>query len=306
MERRFIEPPVISVNKETCNMCGLCAKICPTRIFHSSKGNLPTTHHSEECVLCGQCLCGCPLDAIVHSGFELSNFKRIRNKKPISSESAFDFLSQRRSVRNYKRETPPIELLEKIIQIAGFAPGSPHHRIGWVRNITVVNGEENMKKVLDMTAEYMQKILNLLSSPMMKMIARFSDSAKAGLAVIPDTEMRINEYKNGRDSIIYHAPVAIFVHAPMNSSMPQTDCDAAALMIQLYAEANGLGTCWNGLIQGAAAGDHLRGFTKLAEFFKIPEGHKCYAAMTAGYPSIALHSIPERKVDITWINKLNN
>ena len=34
---------------------------------------------------------------------------------------------------------------------------------------------------------------------------------------------------------------------------------------------------------------------------KIPKDHKCFAAMTLGYPSINLHSIPERKVDVTWI-----
>lgn len=305
MERRFIDPPAISVDEKACNMCGLCVKICPTRIFRSSGGNLPATHHPEECVLCGQCLCTCPKDSIIHSGFNLMNFKNIRNRKPVAPDVAFEFLSQRRSVRNYRKEAPSAEILEKIIQIAGYAPGSPHHRIGWIRNITVVHGEENMKKVLDITAEYMQRILKLLSGPMIKIVARFSDSAKAGLATIPDLEMRINEYRNGRDSIIYNAPAAIFIHAPVNSSMPQTDCDAALLMIQLYAEAYGLGTCWNGLIQGAAAGDHLSGFTKLADFLKIPEGHKCYAAMTTGFPAIILHSIPERKVDITWIDGSN-
>ena len=88
----------------------------------------------------------------------------------------------------------------------------------------------------------------------------------------------------------------------MISSTPQTDCDTALQLVQLYAESFGLATCWNGLIQGAAAGDHLKGFTKLAEFLHIPVENKCYAAMTIGYPSVSLHSIPERKVDVNWIN----
>lgn len=304
MEKRFYQPPVISINEKTCSTCGLCAKICPVRIFKSSKGNLTTTHHSEECVLCGHCLCGCQTNSIIHSGFELTHFKRIHNKKPVNSALAFDFLSQRRSVRNYKKQTPSIDLIEKIIQIAGYAPGSPHHRIGWIRNVTVVYGEDGMQQVLHITAEYMQKTVKLINSWMVKMAAKFDDSAKSAQSVVPDLEMRLDEYKNGCDAITYNAPVAIFLHAPKTSSMPQTDCDAAALLIQLYAEANGLCTCWNGLIQGAAAGDHLRGFTKLADFLKIPQDHKCYAAMTAGYPSVRLHSIPERKVDITWVHKL--
>lgn len=305
MENRFIEPPVIVVNKDTCSRCGLCIRICPTRNFRASDddlGKATTVHHPEECVLCGQCLCVCSTNSIIHSGFEPSYFIHIKNKKPVTPEVAFDFLSQRRSVRNYGKVTPTAELLEKIVQIAGFAPGSPHHRIGWVRNLTIVYGEENMKIVRDLTADYMQRLLKLLKSNFLKIIAKFSDSAKAGLSVIPDFEMRLNEYNNGHDSIIYNAPAAIFFHAPVASSTPQTDCDTASLLVQLYAEANGLATCWNGLLQGASAGDHLKGFTKLSEFLKIPKGHKCFAAMTVGYPSINLHSIPERKVDISWIN----
>ena len=198
-------------------------------------------------------------------------------------------MSQRRSVRNYKNETPSAELLEKIVQIAGFAPGSPHHRVGWVRNMTVVYGEENMKIVLDLTADYIQRLLKLLKSNFLKIMAKFSDSARAGLSVIPDFEMRLNEHKNGHDLIIYNAPGRNFFSCSCCIFNPQTDCDTALLFVQLYAEANGLATCWNGLLQGASAGDHLKGFTKLSEFLKIPKDHKCYAAMTVGYPSINLH-----------------
>jgi nitroreductase/NAD-dependent dihydropyrimidine dehydrogenase PreA subunit len=306
MEKRFFEQPLLSINKETCSQCGLCSKICPVRIYGlSEEGTFVTMNRLEECCLCGQCISGCTTCSIIHSGFVPTNFKQILKKKPVSPELAFEFLSQRRSVRNYKKEIPSKELLDKIVQIAGYAPGSPHHRIGWVRNITIVYGEDNMKTVLDLTADYIQKMLKLLHSVFFTVIAKFSDSAKAGLGVIPDLEMRLNEYKNGRDSITYNAPVAMFFHAPTDSSLPQSDCDAAQLLVQLYAEANGLGTCWNGLIQGAAAGDHLQGFKKLSEFLRIPKGHKCYAAMTVGYPSIKLHSIPERKVDVSWVNGNN-
>ncbi len=302
MENKILEPPTIKVNLSTCSKCGNCVKICPTRIFKAIEGDDNVITHMEECVLCGQCICGCPTNSIIHSGFTLQNFKRIRNKKPVTPDTAFEFLSQRRSVRNYKAETPPAELLEKIVQIAGFAPGSPHHRVGWVREMTIVTGEDNMKIIRDMTAEYIQKTIGLLNSWYLKAMANFSELAKAGIGVVPDLSMRFDEYNKGKDLIIYNAPVAIFFHAPKFSSTPQTDCDTALQLVQLYAESFGLATCWNGLIQGAAAGDHLKGFTKLAEFLHIPDENKCYSAMTIGYPSVSLHSIPERKVDINWIN----
>ncbi len=303
MKTKHLEPPIIKVNIDTCSICGLCTRICPTRIFKATNGDDRVTTHPEECVLCGQCICGCPTNSIVHSGFNSGNFERIKNKRPVTSESAFEFLSQRRSVRNYKEASPPVELLEKIAGIAGFAPGSPHHRVGWVREMTIVIGKDNMNIIRDMTAEYIYKTVRLLNSWYLKAMANFSELAKAGIGVVPDLQMRLDSYNKGNDIIIYNAPAAIFFHAPKFSSTPQTDCDTALQLVQLYAESFGLATCWNGLIQGAAAGDHLKGFTKLGEFLHIPGENKCYAAMTIGYPSVSLHSIPERKVDITWINQ---
>lgn len=302
MENKILDPPTIKVNQGTCSKCGLCARICPTKVLRATNGDKKLITHTEECVMCGQCICGCPTESIIHSGFNSENFKRIKNRKPVTPETAFEFLSQRRSVRNYKAETPPAELLKKIVEIAGFAPGSPHHRIGWVREITIVTGEDKMKIIRDMTAEYIQKTIRLLDSWYLKAISNFSELAKAGVGVVPDLQMRFDEYRKGKDLIIYNAPAAIFFHAPKFSSTPQTDCDTALQLVQLYAESFGLATCWNGLIQGAASGDHLKGFKRLSDFLRIPAENKCYAAMTIGYPSVSLHSIPERKVDINWIN----
>ena len=252
-------------------------------------------------MLCGQCVAGCGSGALLHGGFDQTRTRRIEDRIPVSPEAAYAFIAQRRSVRNYTAEVPPRELLEKIIGIAGYAPGSPHHRVGWVRNFTVVAGEAQMRQVLDMTAEYMRRLHKLVTGFPIRMAARFDASARSGVEVAPDLAMRLAEYDASRDAITYGAPAAIFAYAPVASSTPQVDCDAAMLSIQLLACAYGIGSCWNGLLQGAAAGDHVRGFTKLAEFLEIPEGHKCYAAMTIGYPAVRLHSLPPREVGITWI-----
>lgn len=302
MENRFLDTPIISIDITTCHKCGLCSKICPIRVFDYRKREIPLIQNTDECVLCGQCLCACPTNSINHSGFEKLNFKKNTNDHSLNTDYAFNFLTQRRSLRNYKKEVPTIDLLTKVIEIAGYAPSSPHHRIGWIRNATVVVGHENMNSVSEMTSEYMEKMIKMLEGWFMKWAAKYDDRAKAALGIVPSFKESLNEYRKGNNLITYEAPAAIFLHAPIKSSTPQIDCDAACLQIQLFAEANGLGTCWNGLIQGAASGEHLKGFNKLEKFLKIPEGNKCYAAMTIGFPSVKLHSIPERKTDISWIN----
>lgn len=122
MENRFVDTPIISIENTTCNKCGLCSKICPIRVFDFRKEEIPVIQNNDECVLCGQCLCVCPTNSINHSGFDKSNFIKIQNKSKIDTNNAFVFLTQRRSVRNYRKEIPSNEILEKIANIAGFAP----------------------------------------------------------------------------------------------------------------------------------------------------------------------------------------
>jgi len=295
--------PSVTIRSDLCKRDGLCVKLCPVRAFAAESGEPPTTHHLEECCLCGQCAAGCPSGAIVHSAFDSDRLRRIETRTPATAEAVEAFLTQRRSVRNYRKEPPPKELLERVVSLAGYAPGSPHHRVGWTRSFTIVVGEEMMSEVRAATVDYIRRIHKLVSSWALRLAARFDDSAKRGLGVAPDLTMRLAEWESGRDAITYNAPAAIFAHAPVSSSLPQVDCDAAMLYVILAAESHGLGTCWNGLLQDAAAGAYLRRFDWLAKLLGIPAGHRCYAAATIGYPAVRLHSVPRRDVAVTWIGR---
>lgn len=295
--------PTISIRADACKGDGLCARLCPVRVFSSVRGELPTIRHPEECCLCGQCVSGCPSGAIVHSVFGPDRLRRIETRTSINTEGVEALLSQRRSIRSYRPDPPTMELLEKVVSAAGFAPGSPHHRVGWTRNFVVVVGQEAMSEVRAATVDYVQRIHRLVNGWVVRLSARFDASAKQALAVAPDLGMRLAEWEAGRDVITHDAPAAIFAHAPSISTTPQCDCDAALLYAMLNAEAYGLGTCWNGLLQDAAAGAHLRRFDRLAKLLGIPVGHRCYAAATIGYPAARLHSIPRRDVRIGWVER---
>lgn len=73
----------ISINKDNCKQDGLCARICPMRIYQFQKGEYPLISHMEHCVLCGQCLAVCPHDAIEHSALVKENLMRIEKPLPI-------------------------------------------------------------------------------------------------------------------------------------------------------------------------------------------------------------------------------
>lgn len=296
----------IAINEEKCKQDGLCAKICPMSIFIHKEEEYPRIKNVEHCVLCGQCIAVCPHDAIEHTTLPTDQLIKISNQHPVNDEAMMAILRQRRSVRVYKDKKVPREVLEEIAQCCGYCPTGAHGGEGWVRNVTVVTGRENLRSILEYTVEYMKVMKKMLEGVMVKLISRWSPEARGGLSTLPDLTLRLEEYEQGRDVILYNAPAMLLVHAPNDIPTPQEDSHAALYGMMLLAEAKGLGTCWMGWVQKAAAGFKVRSFTALREFLRVPERHNVYSAMTIGYPAVKLHSLPPRVTRVTWIENGNN
>ena len=75
----------ISVDENTCRNDGLCAQVCPTRVFNHREGQPPEIGNETLCCLCGQCLAACPSGAISHSHLDPSRFERITDRHPVES-----------------------------------------------------------------------------------------------------------------------------------------------------------------------------------------------------------------------------
>lgn len=63
----YLNPPRISIKQNSCSGCGLCAKICPVRIYKIINKKSSIERSLEEWCLCGQCVAACPNEAIIHS-----------------------------------------------------------------------------------------------------------------------------------------------------------------------------------------------------------------------------------------------
>ncbi len=291
----------ISIDNEKCKHDGLCVAVCPNDIFTADEGATPTVQRASTCCLCGQCLAVCPSGAIIHNRHSAETLERITDRRPVAPDALLNLLRQRRSVRVYKDKPVERGLLQKVVQTAGLAPTGAFEGVGWVRHVTVVSGQQNMHQVRDFTAEYMGKLRDFLSGVLVRAVARWHAEARAGRMTLPDIEVRLAELERGRDTIVYGAPAALFVHAPRCATTPQEDSDAAMMTMLLAAHAFGLGACWNGWLAHAAASDHVRGCNGLANLLQLPDGHKVYAAATIGYPRIKLHSVPHRETVVHWI-----
>jgi nitroreductase len=218
----------------------------------------------------------------------------------VAPEALGALIRQRRSLRVYKKDPVSREVLEAIARHAAFAPTGAHGGEGWVRHVAIVAGEENMRRVVEMTARYMEGMAALLDGFVVRQMARWNVEIRRGRSMLDDLRMRLAERAAGRDAITYDAPAAIFVHTTRSTTTPYEDCHGALMQLLLLAEAHGLGTCWNGWLVKAGSGFKSRS-TEFRDFLGLPADHDVYAAATIGYPGVKLHSVPQREVEVRWI-----
>jgi len=114
----------ISINRETCNVCGLCEEICPIRIMKKD-GEAGIEFRPDRlflCIQCGQCMAICPSQSIVVDGLAYSQDFFALPAGPVAELPFLEMIKTRRAIRVFKEQPVPRELLEKVVQAITFAP----------------------------------------------------------------------------------------------------------------------------------------------------------------------------------------
>ena len=92
----------------------------------------------------------------------------------------------------------------------------------------------------------------------------------------------IARQKPGSSQVCHHAPSVMLFHAPVTKfGMAGADAYIWSTYTSIYANALGLGTCFNGFITNAM--DRSKAMRKE---FGIPAGHKVNAALLLGHPKV--------------------
>jgi nitroreductase/NAD-dependent dihydropyrimidine dehydrogenase PreA subunit len=253
------------VNRESCTQCGMCVADCPARIIVMAENSYPFIAVEKEsiCYRCEHCLAICPAGSISILGLKASDSLPLDGGYPDPVELE-TLIKGRRSVRRYKNENLEPALFQKLLDVAWHAPTGVNSR--QVR-FTVLDDKE---KVAELRDEVMAGLVRL---------------AKEGtLAKGKEYYTRFIDLweKHKVDILFRNAPHLLIVTAPKHVACPVQDCLIAMSYFELYAQANGVGTLWNGLAKGAIS-DLL---PETRQHLGIPDDHMFGYVMSFGMPEV--------------------
>jgi len=270
---------LLIIDESKCKKDGVCVRECPMVIIRLKDGNgFPEMVPGGEtiCNNCGHCVAICENGALSHASVPIEKSPLIHKDLRISEEQAVQFLRSRRSVRFFKKQPLEKEKLQRLIEIARYAPsGGNRQLVEW----TVFTHEGKIKEIARVTVEWLRKLVE-----------------KTPQAVPPYIPMMIGAWDMGYNSVTWSAPALIVASAPQEATTGMVDVALALSYLELAAQSFGLGTCWAGVVESA-----LQWSEEVRESVGLPEGHPYHFPMMIGYPKRKYTRLPERKAPkITW------
>ncbi len=191
-------------------------------------------------------------------------------------------IKTRRSIRKFKKDPLPKDIIEKIVEAGTFAP-SALNRQPW--KFIVINNRELIEE-LSMAARQNIKCLHKL----VPILRWFSNDLKD-----PQVIGAINKTVHSpEDTIFYNAPLVIAIAADARLKETNKDACLAGENMTLMAHSLGIGSCFIG--RGRAIPKKL-----LLERFNLPGYYSFPIFMVFGYPDETRTAPPRKSDTVKWI-----
>ena len=270
---------LFTINQETCNKDGICAAVCPAGIVESRNGEYPIPFKDAEeiCIRCGHCVAVCPTGSLIHKDIPLESCTPIEKELTIKHEQAVQFLRSRRSIRQYKDKPVDKTDLNKLIDIARYAPsGHNLQPVEWL----VLGDKAELKRLSEIVVDWMRWMLTNMPE----------------VASSMHMDRTVNRYENGYDVVLRDAQAVIVAHAHKENRTAPAACTIALTYLELASTTMGMGACWAGYFNAAATT-----FPPMQHALALPEEHQSFGSMMVGYPKYRYKRMPIRnEPNITW------
>jgi len=275
------------IDKAQCIACGVCAEVCPPGVLTLQDGRLVADDdHGIGCIACAHCMMVCPTEAITVKGRQLERAAMVPvpshewNASPDQLES---LMVSRRSVRRFKADEVPRQVLDRVIDAAATAPmGIPPWDVG----IVAFHGRERVRELAQDTAKVYRRLLLMMDNAVARGIMRVTKNRlmreRMESFLLPLGRQIVAAHKSGGDLVLHDAPAALMFH-----TSPFADSSGAAIACtyaMLAAKAAGLGTAVIG-----CAGPALARRKPLLAKYGLPVGNVPSLILILGYPAVHFH-----------------
>ena len=198
-------------------------------------------------------------------------------------------IKKRRSVRSYKAQAVPKDIIETIIDAGNWAPtGNNLQR--W-RFVIVENREFRQRLIKAALPTWKAVISGLMNSKDDFLREYFTDFFPRCLGWPPQSyEETLSQARDMEDGVYWSAPVVIFVMG----TAPQ-ECAMVCQNMMLAAYSLGLGSCIVGF------GAQVTGDAGIVEALELKENEKIFGPIVVGYPEISPEPPKKKAPVVKWI-----
>lgn len=266
---------MIQVEPEKCIRCGQCVATCPRKLIASQSEDVPVAEDLALCIECGHCVAACEPGALRHSSVAPEETVAIGDLE-LTVDDLERFLRRRRSIRRFKKQAVEPEKLDRMLDIARYAPTGKNKQ---AVHHAVLTGDR-IRRLEVATAGFYRMLIGRVESPITRPLVALRAGKKTLEELrwgLPDLKRDVAGVEQGKPTYCHGAPVVVVIHGETSSTMHE-DCSYAAYHLMLAAETLGLGTCLIGYITAAAT--RLRAVSDVAE---VPAGHQVYSTVAIGY-----------------------
>jgi nitroreductase/NAD-dependent dihydropyrimidine dehydrogenase PreA subunit len=286
----------ITIDRTACIRCGKCVDLCAiARVFElTDESSVPV--RAQDCWNCGQCVAGCPTDAIDHEAFPLEACPIIERSHLPSQESLISAFRMRRSQRVFQDMPVDREIIRDLVSFGRWAPtASNNQSVDWIAFDDPARIDELSRATVGEISRFVRWAQNPLVRWMLPLVLRRGTRHQLRKSTHLVARFEAASQR-GEDPVFYKAPVVLIGHCPSGNRFARDDAVYAAYNIMLAAETLGLGTCQIGFFQIVAQRSN-----RMGRRIGLPAGRAPQIALAVGYPKHDFRrGLPRRIPNLAW------
>ncbi|MDY7018332.1 MAG: nitroreductase family protein [Nitrospirota bacterium] len=208
--------------------------------------------------------------------------KQVKMPQPVLLTPTEEVLLKRRSVRLYRKDQVPKEMILRILEAGRYAPSAGN---GQPWKFIVLQNKKIIDDITDTVVESCKRIRSILdyTRPGKWWLKPFAKAVIWGMPheLHPVPFRAISLIAEGKLGLWHGAPTVILIFKDVRGiSNPDLDCGIAGQNMVLAAHSMGLGTCWVGFSQLAFRFP----VRKWKKFFGIGYPYEFASSLAIGWP----------------------